>query len=47
MPPEEARQLAEDIRKKLTSNKQWCNVTEINEPNLKFFRIDASIKVKQ
>lgn len=46
MSPESARKLAEDVKKCLTSVNQWCTVVEINEPNLRFIKIEASIKVK-
>ena len=47
MLPEEAWVIAKEIKKKLTSMGQWCNVQEINEPDLTFIKIEASIKVKQ
>ena len=37
--------LAKQIKKELTSKGVWCKVTEIHEPDLKFVKIEASIKV--
>lgn len=43
----EALIIAAEIKKKLTSMGQWCNVTEINQPDLTYIKIEASIKVKE
>ena len=47
MLPSEALKCISEIEKLLISKKIWYKITEINEPNLKFINIEASIKVKQ
>jgi len=47
MTPAEALKYVEEIRKLLISKKIWYNIQEVNDPELKFINIEASIKVKQ
>ena len=47
MVPSEALKCTAEIEKLLISKKIWYKITEVNEPNLKFVNIEASIKVKQ
>ena len=47
MMPSEALKCIFEIEKLLISKRIWYKITEINEPNLKFVHIEASIKVKQ
>ena len=43
----EALKYISEIEKLLISKRIWYKITEINEPELKFVNIEASIKVKQ
>ncbi|MDZ4340933.1 MAG: hypothetical protein U1E51_00665 [Candidatus Binatia bacterium] len=45
MTADEAKALARDLKKSLQEQNVWCTVTEVNEPELKFIKIEASIKV--
>lgn len=38
---------AAHLKKLFAEKGQWCKIAEINEPELKFIKIEASIKVKQ
>ena len=42
----EATVFTSDLVKQLQSRKVWCTVTNVNEPELRFIKIEASIKVK-
>jgi hypothetical protein len=43
----EALCIANDLKKDLLCKGIWCTITEIYEENLKFIKIEASIRVKQ
>ena len=43
----EATQFVKSLTKLLQSKNIWCTVTEKNEPDLKFIKIEASVKVKK
>lgn len=41
-----AKEYISEIKKTFLSKNIWYSITEINEPKLKFIKIEASIKVK-
>ncbi len=41
----EAIAFVRDVKKTLQEKDVWCTITEVNEPDLKFIKIEASIKV--
>lgn len=41
-----AKKLAQGLVESLTRQDIWCTMTEVHEPDLKFIKIEASIKVK-
>jgi hypothetical protein len=43
----EAMSLARDLVKQLQAKNIWCTITEINEPDLRFVKIEATIKIKR
>jgi hypothetical protein len=43
----EAMLLARDLVKQLQAKNIWCTITEINEPDLRFVKIEATIKIKR
>ena len=47
LPPEKAMALACEIEKLLLEAGMYSNITRVNEPQLRFIRIEGSIKVKQ
>lgn len=47
MKEEDAKKFVADLKKLFQKNDVWCTVTSVNEPELRFMKIEASIKIDQ